>query len=371
MYLQNVLIKPASSQCNMHCDYCFYCDEAAEREQGSYGMMSEETLRNIIKKSLFQARGTMNFAFQGGEPTLRGLAFFEKAVELEQKYNRNQVRVTNTLQTNGLGIDEKWCRFFAEHHFLIGISVDGIRKTHDRCRHTRDGKPTYDRVLQAVRLLEEYQVEYNILTVVNAYTAPHIRQIFETYQKNGWKYQQYITCLDPLGKMWGEQEYSLQPEVYGRFLIELFELWYREWKRDRAPYIRQFENYIGILLGYPPEACEQRGICGMQGVVEADGSVYPCDFYALDDYRLGNFNEDKVDRFFEHEKAKAFIGESKQISRVCRECRYYALCRGGCRRSRVREKDGDTYRSYFCESYRMFFEKEEDRLVEIAKYLRG
>lgn len=370
MHLRNVLIKPASGKCNMSCDYCFYCDEASKREQADYGMMSEETIRNIIRKSLFQAQADMNFAFQGGEPTLRGISFFEKVMELEKKYNRNQVRVTNSLQTNGLGIDEKWCRFFAENHFLIGISVDGIQDTHDQNRHTGDGKPTYDRIRRSVCLLEEYQVEYNILTVVNSHTASQIRKIYQEYRRNGWKYQQYITCLEPLGEPEGGHPYSLNAQMYGRFLIELFELWYKDWKRGRAPYIRQFENYIGILMGYPPEACEQRGVCSMQGVVEADGSVYPCDFYAIDQYKIGNFNDDKVSSFFEHERTRAFIAKSKELSPVCRECKYYLLCRGGCRRHRKKEDDTDTYRSRFCESYLMFFEKEADKLQEIAKYLR-
>ena len=370
MNLNTVLIKPASSQCSMTCDYCFYCDEAAKRESPSYGMMSEETLKNIIKKTLFQAAGDVCFAFQGGEPTLRGLRFFEKAVEFEQRYNRRQVRISNTLQTNGLQINEEWCRFFREHHFLIGISVDGTRETHDQCRHTKSGAPTYDRILGAIRMLDSFQVEYNILTVVNAYTAPKIREIYADYREKGWKFQQYIACLDPLGQEGGHSPYSLTPEAYGEFLSTLFELWYKDWRRGKAPYIRDFENYIGIAMGYVPEACSQRGICSVQGVAEADGSVYPCDFYALDGYRLGNFNKDKIQDFLENDRARDFINESKKISGSCRTCPYYALCRGGCRRTRVKETGTDTYRSYFCRSYQMFFSREGKKIEEIARYLK-
>lgn len=377
MYLQTVLIKPSSSQCSMYCDYCFYCDEAAKREQASYGMMSEDTLKNIIKKTLFQAKSDICFAFQGGEPTLRGLSFYQKAIEFEQRFNRNRVRVSNAIQTNGLQINEEWCGFFRDNHFLVGISVDGTRETHDMCRHTKDKKPTYDRILHSIHLLEEYQVDFNILTVVNAYTAPKIREIYREYKKNGWEYQQYITCLDPLSEEGTPQPdfleprlYSLTPQMYGEFLVQLFDMWYKDWKRGKSPYIRQFENYIGILLNIPPESCDLRGICSMQGVTEADGSVYPCDFYVLDEYRLGNFNENSISDFFEHERAKRFIEDSKNISDTCRECPHYTLCRGGCRRTRILEPDGKTYRSYFCESYRMFFDKAGERLAEIAQYLR-
>lgn len=332
-------------------------------------MMSEETLRNIIKKSLFQASSDICFAFQGGEPTLCGLPFFEKVIELEQRCNRNGVKILNTLQTNGLQMDEHWCRFFQEHHFLIGISLDGTPETHNQCRHTKKGLPTYDRVFRSIQMLEEYQVEYNILTVVNAYTASKIQEIYTHYKRNGWKYQQYIPCLDPLGEQAGTQPYSLTPELYGKFLVQLFDLWYKDWRRGKAPYIRDFENYIGILMGYPPEACTQRGICTVQGIVEADGSVYPCDFYALDEYKLGNFNQNKVADFFENQTAQSFVEESRKLSKTCQTCEHFPLCRGGCRRTRSREPGTDTYRSYFCKSYQMFFQHATVRMKEIATYL--
>lgn len=366
MGLHTILIKPASGLCNMKCDYCFYCDEMQKREAASYGMMSEDTLRRLVKKVMLQAQGEVCFAFQGGEPTLRGISFFRKAVELEEHFNKNRVRVTNTLQTNGLQIDEEWCRFFREHHFLIGVSVDGTRVLHDTYRHDAQGGPTYDQVRGAVSLLERYGVEYNILTVVTGRVAENIKEIYREYRRNGWKYQQYIACLDPLGETPGYREYSLTPELYGSFLIELFELWYRDWRKGRSPYIRQFENYIGILLGCPPESCEQRGVCSIQCVTEADGSVYPCDFYVLDEYRLGNFNTDSIRDFFHGETGTDFIKESRNLSRECRACPWYALCRGGCRRHRA-EGGG---RNYFCRAYQMFFEKCSQRMEEVAKYIK-
>ena len=218
-------------------------------------------------------------------------------------------------------------------------------------------------------MFEKYQIEYNILTVVNRQVAENVKEIYKEYKQNGWKYQQYITCLDPFGEPKGQRPYSLTPEIYGQFLIDLFQLWYKDWRRGKAPYIRQFENYVGILLGYPPESCEQRGICSVQCVTEADGSVYPCDFYAMDAYRLGNFNTDQITDFFERKESKQFVEESKKWSEQCKQCEYFSLCRSGCRRSRVGEKDAGTYRNYFCEGYRKFFQVCGANLMEIAKYV--
>lgn len=369
MALRTILIKPASGLCNMRCDYCFYCDESEKRSVKSYGMMSEETLKNLIKKALFQAEGEICFAFQGGEPTLRGLDFFRKLIEYEQRFNRNHVRILNTLQTNGLKLDEDWCLFFKEHGFLLGVSVDGTQPLHDKYRHNGDGGGSYEQIKKNIDLLTRYGVEYNILTVVTKQVAEHIREIYREYKENGWAYQQYIACLDPFGEERGSQEYSLTPEMYGRFLTELFHCWDKDWKKGKAPYIRQFENYIGILLGYPPESCEQSGVCSVQCVAEADGSAYPCDFYVMDEYRLGNYNDNKIADFFENDTAKAFVRESVKASAQCKSCPWFFLCRNGCRRHRIQEGETDTQRNYFCEGYRIFFRECETRMREIAAYL--
>lgn len=366
----SVLMKPSSGMCNMSCDYCFYCDEMQKREQESYGFMSEETLKNVIRKTMLKAEGSINYAFQGGEPTLRGLDFFKKVIEYEKKYNRNGIQVHNALQTNGYVIDEDWCRFFKENNFLIGISVDGTKEIHDSYRHSKAGAPTFDRIMQTTKLFDTYGVDYNILTVVNQKVAENIGEIYRFYQKQGWQFQQYIACLDPLGEAHGKNEYALKAEQYGSFLTELFELWYADWRRGKQPFIRQFENYISVLLGYMPEACDQRGICGIQNVVEADGSVYPCDFYMLDEYRLGNFNENRLDHINEKRIESGFIQRSQNLSQACRACQYYEICRGGCQRSRDFNPQTGCYDNYFCAGYQMFFDKCLDRMQEIADSVR-
>ena len=366
----SILMKPSSGMCNMQCDYCFYCDETRKREQESYGFMSEQTLKNTIRKTILRAEGMVSYAYQGGEPTLRGIEFFQKAVEFQKRYNKHGIRVNNALQTNGYLIDEAWCKFFKENHFLVGLSVDGIKETHDKYRHNKNGDPTYDRILHAAELMDQYGVEYNILTVVNQAVAANIKPIYSFYKKRGWNYQQYIACLDPLDEMRGQNEYALKPEIYGTFLTELFNLWYEDWKRGEQPYIRQFENYIGILLGYPPESCEQRGCCGIQNVVEADGSVYPCDFYMLDEYCLGNFNENRIDEINSKRNEIGFVNRSRKLTQECRKCNYYKVCRGGCQRNREWNSTTDCYENYFCKSYQIFFEACLDRMNEIATVIQ-
>ncbi len=367
----SVMIKPSSGMCNMSCDYCFYCDETQKRKQESYGFMSEQTLKNVIRRTLLRAEGAIGFAYQGGEPTLRGLPFFEQALLYQRQYNKRNVRVTNAIQTNGFGLNEEWCRFFAENHFLVGISVDGTKALHDLHRHDRAGQPTYDRIMQSVALLERFGVDYNILTVVNRDVAEHIEEIYEEYRKKGWMFQQYIACLDPLEEGHGVTEYSLTPKQYGTFLKKLFDMWYADWEKGRQPYIRRFENYIGILAGYPPESCEQCGICGNQYVVEADGSVYPCDFYMLDEYRLGNLNEDLLDAIDEKRKEIGFVERSRKLSEACKSCEYYGICRGGCQRNRDYQAQTDTYHNYFCEGYREFFKYSLERMKKIADTIGG
>lgn len=363
----SVLIKPASGICNMKCDYCFYCDEAKKRITKSYGFMTERTLKNVIRKTMLHADGMISYVFQGGEPTLRGLEFFEKVIEYQKQYNKNRVYVNNAIQTNGYALNEEWAKFFKENHFLVGFSLDGTKENHDLYRHNTEGEGTYDRILKSINLMDAYGVDYNILTVVTKDTAEHISEIYKEYQTRGWDYQQYIACLDPLGEERGKNPYALTPVQYGSFLIELFQLWYEDWKKKKQPYIRQFDNYIGILMGYQPESCDQRGSCGVQTVVEADGSVYPCDFYMLDEYYLGNLNEHRIEDIERMRKEIGFIERSEKVSEECRKCQYYRICRGGCQRNRERNSYSGEYENYFCSGYKMFFDACLEQLKEIAR----
>lgn len=361
-----MLLKPASGLCGLRCRYCFYHDETAKREQASYGIMEEAVLEAVIQRALASATQSCTFSFQGGEPTLAGLDFFRRAVELARQYNKNRVQVCFSLQTNGMDLTPAWADFLAENRFLVGLSLDGVKETHDANRVTPQGEGTFQRVLRAAQLLESHGAAFNILTVVNRQTAPQVERIYRFYQRSRLGYLQFIPCLDPLGEAPGEQDYSLSPQEYGRFLCRLFDLWYQDAVGQRAPSIRQFENYIEMLLGFPPEACGMAGVCGMQHVVEADGSVYPCDFYVLDGYRLGNLCTDSLEEINRRREALGFVQQSRAVHRACRDCPHFPLCRGGCRRYRAVEADGSLGRNTLCPGYREFFAYAAPRLKELA-----
>lgn len=362
----SVIIKPVSGSCNMRCDYCFYRDELSGRRNVCQGSMTEKTQEQVIRKILEFADRECAILFQGGEPTLAGIDFYQKWLAYESFYNRKKIKISHAFQTNGYALDEKWCCFLAEHHFLTGLSLDGIPSTHNCYRKNREGEGTYFRALESAERLQKAGADFNILTVVNRRTAAAVWKIYAKYKKMGFRQQQYIACLDPVKEIPGKQEYSLTPRLYGRFLIELFELWMADLKNGCEPYIRQFENYIGILLGIEPESCDQRGYCGLQMVVESDGSVYPCDFYAMDRYFLGNLNRDIVETICERQREAEFVKQSLYRDPECEACQYGIFCRGGCRRHKEGQPEG-VGKNWFCESYRMFFDTCLPRLTEVAK----
>lgn len=359
----SVLIKPASGMCNMQCGYCFYHDESKNRKVESYGFMTEETLEQVVAKALCFADGSCSFTFQGGEPFLRGLPFFRKAIELQKKYNVKNLKIFNAIQTNGTCIDEDWAKFLKENRFLTGVSLDGTEFTHNFFRVDASGEGTFRRAMEGIGKLQEYQVDFNILTVVNSITAKKIPRIYGFYKQNGFTHLQFIPCLNPLGKEKEVFRYTLKPETYGHFLKTLFDLWYNDWKKGDVVHIQQFEEYVKMLLLMPPGVCGMSGICSCQHVVEADGEVYPCDFYVLDEYKLGNLNEVSFEEINRKREEIRFIEESAIGSGKCVSCTYAAICRGGCRRHRMPE-------NYFCSSYYEFFQYAISRLEEVANWYR-
>ena len=364
----HLLIKPASGLCNLRCKYCFYADEMQNRQVASFGIMSPETLEKVVSKAFAYASGPVTLAFQGGEPTLAGLDFFRQAVALARQYNTKKLPVHFALQTNGMVLDDDWAAFFAQHRFLIGLSLDGIKDTHDLYRVDVQGLGTYKTVMRAAQILENHRVAYNILTVITAQTAAKAGKIYGFYQKSGFRYQQYIPCLDPLGEARGQHPYSLTPEKYAYFLKTQFDCWYNDIIRGRFAYNRYFENLVGMLLGQPPESCGMSGRCSPQNVVEADGSVYPCDFYVLDQYRLGNLNQQDFPEIEARRAELGFIQTSHKVEEPCRDCRWYPLCRGGCRRDRE-QPDGSLGLNYYCAAYSDFFAYAITRLEEVAQQM--
>ncbi|HJC57504.1 MAG TPA: anaerobic sulfatase maturase [Candidatus Eisenbergiella intestinipullorum] len=363
-----LLIKPASGSCNLRCRYCFYADEMNLRSEPTRGFMSEETLEILVEKTLRQVSQTATFAFQGGEPTLAGLDFYRHLIDLEKKYNTKNAAVYNSIQTNGIVLDEEWAQFLHDNHFLVGLSLDGYEELHDENRKFPDGSGSFSRVMEAAGLLKRYQVDFNILTVVTAKSARRIRRIYRFFQEQGFAWQQYIPCIDPFEEDKGALSYSLTTDRYGKFLKDLFDDWYADWKAGRPVYNRTFENWIGILVGQRPEACSMNGICSEQWVVEADGTVYPCDFYVLDEWKLGNIREHSFEEMNQKREELQFVALSRHVPEECRSCRWFPLCRNGCRRDRLLLPDGRTPGlNAYCSAYRDFFSYAYPRLEEMAR----
>ncbi len=361
-----LLIKPASSLCNLRCKYCFYHDVAQKRMSESYGMMSYETLEIMVRKVFQYASGYATFGFQGGEPTLIGLSFFEKLIELQKKYNTRGIKVYNTIQTNGTNLNVKWAEFLHNNNFLVGISIDGSPDIHDRFRVMPGGKGSFDKVISAVKLLEKYKVEYNALCVVNNVVAENATKVYRFFKSNKIQYLQFIPCLNPLGDEHANYEYTLSDLNYLNFLKITFDKWYDDWKSNTPISIRTFDNYVSMIAGYPPESCGMSGICNCYFLVEADGSTYPCDFYVLDRYRLGNIRDDSFDDMITSDIAYDFIDESKKLPDKCKTCKWYKMCRGGCKRNR----DPETGENLYCNAYYNFFEYAYPRMEEISHVLQ-
>lgn len=359
----SLLIKPASSLCNMSCKYCFYADVSDNREIKSYGIMRDDTLENIVKKAFDYAEGIANFAFQGGEPTLAGLNFYKKLLDLQKKYNTNNIRVNNAIQTNGFNVNDEWAKFFADNKFLVGLSIDGTRDIHNSLRVDKSQRGTYDRIIKTATLFEKHRVEYNILCVVNNFVARYPKKVYDTLKK--YKYIQFIPCLDNFDGT--KSKFSLTNKRYTNFLKVTFDEYYKDFLKGNYVSVRNFDNYINMLMGKPPENCAMNGACTCYFVIEGDGSVFPCDFYVLDEWKLGNINENSFDEMITSDLAHKFVEVSKYKDEKCESCKYHFLCRGGCRRDREPLIDGKPCLNRLCDSYIDFFEHSYSKMYEIAR----
>ncbi len=353
-----MMIKPASSACNMRCRYCFYADVASHRETASYGLMQPETMHELIRRAFHYADRTISFAFQGGEPTLAGLSFFQDFVRTVDQYNTRHLEIHYALQTNGTLLTAEFCRFLAEHHFLTGVSLDGSPALHDALRRNAEGQGTHAEVLRGLRLLKKTGAEYNILCVVTQPVALHARECWDSLKEH--KYLQFIPCIDDFDRPL--QDYSLTASAYGQFLIDTFGLYEAAFFSGHPVSERRFDNYLSLAMGMEPEACGMRGGCGNYFLVESDGSVYPCDFYVLDAWRMGNVHQDSLMRMRKSGPALHFAETARPLPSSCMKCSWLSICRGGCRRDR--EPLGE---NKYCESYRMFFESCWPRVMSLAR----
>lgn len=347
----------------MRCSYCFYRDEVSERSVKNYGMMTPETADILIKRALSETDGGVSFAFQGGEPTLSGLDFFSHFVESVNSYGRTGTSFA--FQTNGYVIDHEWARFFRENNFLVGLSLDGNKKIHDLYRKGNDGEGSYKRVFKASQIMAAEGVDFNILVTVTKGAAENIKELFPFFERNNFRYLQFIPCLDPIGEEGGA--YSLKCDVFTAFLKDLFVLYYDRWKSGRYVSIRYFDNLVKMAMGKAPEECGLGGVCSdIYYVIEADGSVFPCDFYVLDGYELGNIRTDTLEEIDRRRREIKFVEKSMVKDKECLTCPVFSLCHGGCRRERENFSTGEISLNRLCSSYKEFLSFAKRGLEEIA-----
>lgn len=330
----SVLVKPASSLCNMRCGYCFYDDVSNMRETKSFGIMREEMARRLIENVFAHAKPpcAVTFAFQGGEPTLAGLAFYEGFCGLVDALRDKGHSVAYAIQTNGLLIDEDWCRFFQKRNFLVGLSLDGNAAIHNAHRADARGKGTFNRVMRTCALLGKWRVPFNLLSVVTRQMARHAEAVLRFYARQGVEYVQFIPCLPPLEGA-DSAPYALTARLYGDFLCDLFAAWHTLRRSGSPIRVQLFDNLMLLLLGARPNLCGINGQCSPQFVVESNGDVFPCDFYVLDRYRCGCVHENSLDEIENSAAMQKFLSESA-APQHCASCPYLRLCGGGCRRLR-------------------------------------
>ncbi len=362
----NFLIKPASSLCGLRCRYCFYADEAANRSQENMGLMTAETVDLLLSKTFqtIEAGGLVSFAFQGGEPTMVGIAWFREFVRKARRDCPKGVGLAFSIQTNGMTLDEEWAVFFREERFLVGLSMDGVKDNHNRWRLDAQGKGTWNRVVKALALLQKHRVEVNVLCVVTGACAKSPEKTYRELKKLGARYFQFIPCLDPLETERGSQPWSLPPKAYGDFLCRLFDLWYQDWEKGDYHSVRLFEDYVHQLLGGGGGTCSTCGQCGAYLVVEGDGSVYPCDFFALDQWRLGSLRENSLEELLTGEREKEFLAWGREKPAECLLCRWRILCNGGCKNDWL---PGKPAHNAYCGAFRQFFSHAEKRLAVVAR----
>lgn len=354
----NVLIKPSSNKCNLNCKYCFYDDVSSSREVSDYNYMSEDTAYAIIDNVFSTPElETVHFGFQGGEPTLSGIEFFEKVFKYIDA-NKGKVQVSLFLQTNGILIDEKWAKLFKDYKVLVGLSLDGPAKFHDNNRVDFGNKNTHSKVMKAAAVMREFDVEFNVLTVVTNKNAKNIEKIYKYLVANDFKYLQFIPCLEPLD--FRISNIRKVNDDYYEYLSELFKAWSKDLKAGKYVSVRFFDNIINMILGANPEACDMRGVCSVQNVIEADGTTFTCDFYALDKYIIGNAITDKFETMINTDVAREFVIGSSKHPQECMNCEFYKLCRNGCRRMRVQEK------YMYCDALKKFYRTYGRELRQIA-----
>ena len=360
-----LLIKPAGADCNLRCAYCFYLEKSELWPQQRVHRMSNEVLREMIRQMMSSGQAQLGFSWQGGEPTLCGLDFFRAAVEYQKQFGRTGQTVANSLQTNGILINDDWAKFLAEYKFLIGLSTDGPPDIHDHYRRSSDGRASYEYALRAARIMEQHQVEFNILAVVNELTERNAARVYQHFRELGFGYLQFIPCVERDPQTGAPMPFSATPEGYGDFLCALFDEWVKDF-RDGWPTVseRTFDSLMHTYVGLPAPMCVFMEECGDYVVVEHSGDVYSCDFYVEPSCHLGNLLERDLSLLAAAPPQLAFGRRKRERPAECETCRWLAHCYGGCLKDRfaIPATEG---RDYFCPAFKKFFAYSEPTFLAL------
>lgn len=339
----------------MACGYCFYREKDALFPAAALHRMSDEVLEETIRQMLAQTVPSVSFGWQGGEPTLMGLPFFERALRLQMKHGRGQ-SVGNGLQTNGLLLDRRWADFLRDYQFLVGLSLDGPEHIHDQARRRVGGQPTWAEVVDRTKMLLDSGVQTNALSVVNAHSARFPEEIYDFHKGLGLVHMQFIPCIETDPADPGRAaDFSVSGEAYGDFLIRIFDLWRGDFRNEEpTTFIRTFDSLFFLYVDREPPDCVLLPECGTYLVVEHDGGVYACDFFVEERWKLGSVLEGKLVHMLNSARQKSFGAAKAALPAPCAACAWKSLCRGGCPKDRLRDPR-DRGLSHFCAGYKKFF----------------
>lgn len=358
-----VLIKPTSSKCNMLCSYCFYRDIAKNRDVGFKGFMTTDTARTVIDKVFDYCNQdtVVNFSFQGGEPLLRGVNFYKDFIEYCN--SKKSIKTEYSIQTNGLLINKEWAALFKENDFLVGISLDGVKEIHDSLRIDVNHEKTFTKIMNSIELLKKNDIRFNILTVLSKQLSRHPKELFDFYLEKNFRYIQFIPCMVDLKN--SSDDYTITPIELFDFYKVLFELWFNELKKGNYISFNYFDNLVNLFAGFTPNQCGFLGKCSLQLIVESNGDIYPCDFYATDEYRLGNININTLKELCSCKEVTDFIHSPRKLSEECGSCDFFNLCYGQCKRL-----SECYYNDDFC-ALKEFMKLNKDNILEAISILRG
>jgi len=375
----HVLTKPTGAACNLDCKYCFFLVKE-NLYPGSNFRMSDDVQENYIRRVLESHTGPeVPIAWQGGEPTMMGLDFYRRSIELEKKYQKPGTTILNTMQTNGVLVDEEWCEFFRANNFLIGLSLDGPREMHDAYRVDKGGQPTFDRVMRAARLMQRHKVEFNILTTVNAANGDYPREVYRFLRDDvGTKFIQLIPIVErvndrgEVGNQEGSKvtDRSVGSEQWGRFLIDIFDEWVR---RDVGQiFVQMFDAALASWVGVPPAICIFAETCGNAVALEHNGDLYSCDHFVEPKYLVGNIQSQTLEQLVNSEPQRKFGRDKRDtLPRYCRECEVRFACHGECPKNRfITTPEGEPGLNYLCAGYMAFFKHINRPMKMMAELLR-